>query len=70
MRETKQPLPGLGKPCGNSLILNSPSPNSYAKSQGCSVDITSLTSLTIKYKGAKESAIEAKIDPPGLLWNS
>lgn len=66
MNEYKTPLPGFGKPCGSSLISYSPSPKSYAKSQGCSVDITSLSCLTVKYKGAKEFANVAKAGPPGL----
>lgn len=66
MKETKKPLPGLGNPSGSSLISYSPSPNSYDKSQGSSVDRTSLICVIVKYRGAKESANEAKTDPP--VW--
>jgi len=67
MKKIKLPLPGLGNPGGSSLISYSPSPNSYAKSQGCSVDSTSLTCVIVKYRGAKELANEAKDDPPVVV---
>lgn len=64
-QSTKQiKIPGLGNPCGYSLRFRRPSPNSYDKSQGCSVDNTSLASLTVKYKGGKKLKIPARRDLP------
>lgn len=54
----------MGKPRGKSGRSNIPSLNSYAKSQGSSVDITSLTSLTVKYKGENELESPEKTDSP------